>query len=404
MDSLTQITLGAAVGEAVMGRKLGNRAMLWGAIGGTIPDLDVLSNLVTDEMSSLAFHRAITHSFTFAFLAPLALGLLLHAAYGKRPFWPSFGKAGIAIFALIGLGTLVMPIPPWEVLKISAAVAGGILFFPLLAWGILSLRRHPPAIDESTSVRDWSWLFFWAIFTHPLLDACTTYGTQLFQPFWDYRVGFNNISVADPAYTLPFLLCLIAALIAGRRKRWRTIFNYAGIIISSAYLLFTFYNKYRVDQIFRHSLEEQGIAYERFMTSPTILNNFLWQGTAEGDTAYYNGMYSILDEEPRVQQFITIPKRHELLEEHMEDRPVRILRWFSNDYWSVRERPDGKIQFNDLRFGTFGENEDGEPEFIFHFLLEEKEGELIAIPQRDPPGDGDMGEAFEELMDRIKGI
>ena len=43
MDSLTQIVLGAAVGEFVLGRKVGNKAILWGAVAGTIPDLDVLS-------------------------------------------------------------------------------------------------------------------------------------------------------------------------------------------------------------------------------------------------------------------------------------------------------------------------------------------------------------------------
>ena len=48
MDSITQIVLGAAVGQAVMGKKLGNRAMMWGAIGGTIPDLDVVANFFYD--------------------------------------------------------------------------------------------------------------------------------------------------------------------------------------------------------------------------------------------------------------------------------------------------------------------------------------------------------------------
>jgi len=51
MDSFTQIALGAAVGETVLGKKVGNRAMVWGAVGGTIPDLDILANFVTDEMS-----------------------------------------------------------------------------------------------------------------------------------------------------------------------------------------------------------------------------------------------------------------------------------------------------------------------------------------------------------------
>ena len=67
MDSLTQIVLGAAVGEVVLGRKIGNRAMLWGAVAGTIPDLDVMiGSLFMNEVNGLAFHRAITHSIFFA--------------------------------------------------------------------------------------------------------------------------------------------------------------------------------------------------------------------------------------------------------------------------------------------------------------------------------------------------
>ena len=50
MDSLTQIVLGAAVGEIALGRKIGNRALIWGAIGGTIPDLDVLANPFMDDI------------------------------------------------------------------------------------------------------------------------------------------------------------------------------------------------------------------------------------------------------------------------------------------------------------------------------------------------------------------
>lgn len=41
MDSLAQIVLGATVGEAILGKKGGNKAMLYGAFAGTILDLDV---------------------------------------------------------------------------------------------------------------------------------------------------------------------------------------------------------------------------------------------------------------------------------------------------------------------------------------------------------------------------
>jgi inner membrane protein len=44
MDSLTQIVLGAAVGELVLGKKLGNKAILLGAVAGTLPDLDVVTS------------------------------------------------------------------------------------------------------------------------------------------------------------------------------------------------------------------------------------------------------------------------------------------------------------------------------------------------------------------------
>ena len=68
MDSLTQIILGAAVGEVVLGKKIGNKAMLYGAIAGTIPDLDVLASFFTDTVSALEIHRGFTHSIFFSVL------------------------------------------------------------------------------------------------------------------------------------------------------------------------------------------------------------------------------------------------------------------------------------------------------------------------------------------------
>ena len=70
MDSLTQIVLGASMGEMVAGRKIGNKAMIWGAIAGTIPDLDVLLSLVSkDRIFNLTSHRSYSHSiFVHIFL------------------------------------------------------------------------------------------------------------------------------------------------------------------------------------------------------------------------------------------------------------------------------------------------------------------------------------------------
>ncbi len=407
MDSLTQITLGAAVGEVVLGRKIGNRAMLWGAVAGTIPDLDVMANLVTDEISALAFHRAITHSLVFSVAVAPLMGWLLHRMDGhegrflSQTRWTDFGKVAAGLLALLALGSLAMPIPWWEVWKIASIVTVAILGFPILS----SLRRalHGKAMPqhERPGFRLWTWFFFWSIVTHPLLDACTTYGTQLFQPFSHYRAALNNISVVDPAYTLPFLVCVIITSRLAKGTRARQVFNWLGIGLSSAYLIFSFYNKWRVDNVFKHSLQREQIAAVRFMTSPTIFNNILWQGIAESDTAYYHGMYSILDARPEVDTFTHIPKRHEWLAPWADERPVRVLRWFSDGYFHVLRRPDGRLQVNDLRFGSMTGRFDRESDFVFGFILEEKDGKLQASSSRDRPPDA--GQSFRQLWIRMLG-
>jgi inner membrane protein len=84
MDSLTQLVLGAAVGETVMGRKIGNRAVLWGGIAGTLPDLDVFIPL-GDVVRDFTYHRSVSHSlFVLALLTPLMVWLINKIHPGLR--------------------------------------------------------------------------------------------------------------------------------------------------------------------------------------------------------------------------------------------------------------------------------------------------------------------------------
>src|SRR5688572_26407350 len=84
MDSLTQIVLGAACGEAVAGRKMGAKAAFWGAIAGTIPDLDVFLRFFYDPFDAALVHRGFSHSLLFALLAGPAFGWLCYRIYKKR--------------------------------------------------------------------------------------------------------------------------------------------------------------------------------------------------------------------------------------------------------------------------------------------------------------------------------
>ena len=73
MDSVSQIALGAAVGVATMGRRTAVwKAALWGAVAGTLPDLDVLIEY-GDPIRNMVLHRAETHAPFWLTLASLPL-------------------------------------------------------------------------------------------------------------------------------------------------------------------------------------------------------------------------------------------------------------------------------------------------------------------------------------------
>jgi len=409
MDSITQIVLGAAVGEVAMGKKLGNRAMMWGAIAGTIPDLDVLANFIVDDITALAFHRAISHSFFFAFTAPALLAYFTAKFYQSGAHQNRFTKWIIASlwFLLVGLFLFGINFIPYNS---SGSIHLGTFGFSLaLITGLIFILFvnyiNKPLEEVNASWRDWYWLFFWSIFTHPLLDSCTTYGTQLFQPFSDYRVAFNNVSVADPFYTVPFLFCLLVARFLTRGSKARKWVNWAGIVISCSYLLWTVYNKFKVNAVFEKSLQKQGLVYSRYTTTPTILNNFLWSCTAEGEDDFYQGFYSIFDQEDEVKSFNIIPKNHKLIEKYQTEEDFKTLEWFSKDYYAIIRRRDGHLQYNDLRFGIANIKAKGdESDYIFGFILKEDEQGKLEIEEDRSAREQEMGGRFKELIDRIKGI
>lgn len=81
MDSVTQIALGAAVGEATLGKKLGRPAVVWGGICGLLPDLDVLVPL-GDVVKNFTYHRSVSHSLlVLTLLTPLMVKIIL----GRHP-------------------------------------------------------------------------------------------------------------------------------------------------------------------------------------------------------------------------------------------------------------------------------------------------------------------------------
>ena len=84
MDSLTQLTLGAAVGVAVMGRRTAVwKAALWGGVCGTLPDLDALIDH-GNPVLNMVLHRAETHALFWQTLAAPVVAAAIAAVHRRR--------------------------------------------------------------------------------------------------------------------------------------------------------------------------------------------------------------------------------------------------------------------------------------------------------------------------------
>ena len=321
MDTVTQITLGAAVGEATAGREAGNKAPLWGAFFGLLPDLDVLANPFLTEAQALTFHRSLTHSLLFiAVVTPLA-------AYGLR-------------------------------------------------------RLHE---NDAATVRRWGILIAAVLLTHVGLDCLTTYGTQIFWPFSNYPVIYGTIFIIDPLYTVPLAAGLLVSFRWGSTTPLRRWANYAGLALSSAYLLLTVINKQYIDHVFAQNLAQKQPTAERFLTTPTPFNNLLWQGIAETNDGFYVGSYSLLDPDRSIA-FRYVPKRHDLLGDAHDHPIVQRLRRFSRGYFTVRRGADGALFVHDLRFGRNDLGLTAEGEYLFTFRLrEDADGRIVGLRQEEPP-------------------
>lgn len=332
MDSLTQIVLGAAVGNAVLGKKIGNKALLYGAIAGTIPDLDVIFGKFTDTITAIEWHRGFSHSILFC-----------------------------------------------------------ILMSPIFGWLVNTLEKK-----LNLGWQSWAKLFFWGLFTHPLLDAFTTWGTQLFWPF-DVNLAFNSIFVIDPLYTIPFLVFTVLSMCSKRSSKKRRIFNNLGLILSSSYLVFTVIIKFIVTHKFEDALKDQNSTYSQISTRPSPMNTILWNANIETTNSYLIGEYSFFDTKPIT--FVKHLKNREVSTEIIKYPNVQRLINISEG-WYILEQKNNAWYFNDLRFGLLPKK-NNESVFVFSYILKEVEGKIKATEV--PKTKRDAAFLLSNLWQRIKG-
>jgi inner membrane protein len=276
MDSLTHIALGACIGEVALGKKLGKKALAWGALAASLPDIDAVAGLFLSLPDELIAHRGVTHSFLFAASVPLLLAWICHTLYRKR--------------------------------------AVGLPYY----YGFFVLQ----------------------IVLHDLLDSCNAYGTGLLEPFSQERFSFNLVYVADPLFSIWPVIAAAVILFYRKnhvyQKRWAA----SALLICIIYLGISVSNKFVARSHLDYSMASKNIKPTGYFLTPTPFNNMLWYAVAATDSGYYVGHLSVFDDKKKTIPFNFFLRNEQELDSVENQEEVISLKKFAGDYYTVERWND----------------------------------------------------------------
>ena len=225
------------MGEAFAGKTVGKKAMLWGILAQSIPDVDFIASFWLKTSDNLLAHRGITHSLLFA-----------------------------------------------------------LLITPIIAEFAYSL--HKP---HNISLKKWILFIGSVIFIHLFLDAFNNYGVGWLEPFSHVRISFNTIYVADPFFSIIPGIALLMLLFIKQKSTVRKWIWKTGLIIPFLYLLYSLANKLYVTAETEKILAAQNINFNKLLITPAPLQTWLWFIAAGNDSGFYTGYRSVFDKQPSLE-------------------------------------------------------------------------------------------------------
>lgn len=335
MDSLTQIVLGASVAAVAVPARHRRAALLAGGVLGTVPDLDslVIGMFTSDPISLMILHRGVSHSL------------------------------------------LVLP---W------VAVAIWALF---LKFGNGRVRDAP---------KHWFWAIQLALVTHPVLDAMTVYGTQLWWPLPVRPTMWSNIFIIDPLYTIWLLLGVLLAVLGGARRWAGTVLGF-GLLLSSLYLVWTFAAKWLVEREADRAFAAAGLVDTPRFSVPTPFNTLLWRVVVMTPEGYADAEYSLVARSPMTLRMHRSDV--DALAQVEDFEAVRRLRWFNHGFMRA-DVVDEALVLSDIRMGMSGDYS-----FRFEVARRDEGGAWQALPPRQLKTafvpEGGIGQATRALWHRV---
>ena len=316
MDSLTHIALGGSIAAVLAPVRWRRHALVAGAIFGSLPDIDIpiLAAARVDPVTLVTWHRGPAHAL--AVIVPFGIALW----WMLRRWW--------------------MPV------------------------------REAPL--------RWFWALLLPLLSHPLMDALTIYGTQLWWPSHVSPTMWATLFIIDPLVLLPVWIGAIAAWRWHERPRAQT-WAACGLIVCIAYVGWSILAKQLVERAVDSSLADTAYARAPHFSVPMPFNTLLWRVVVMTPRGFLEGERSLIaDRGPiRFRAYRTDPSA---LAVAVAIPAGARLRWFASGFVKAQTRGDALVM-TDLRMGS-------EPDYTFSYALARRvDGHWQPIPpQRPDPG------------------
>jgi inner membrane protein len=340
MDPLSQGVLGAAASQLVYTSRK-NKAQsgskfsvaVLGFLSGLAADLDVLIRSDIDPLLALEYHRQFTHSLIF-----IPIGALICAWFLR----------------------------------------------------LLLFRR-------SLSFKDAYLYCFAGYTTHAVLDACTTYGTQLFWPFSNTRVAWNNVSVVDPLFTLPLMFLVLLALFR-RSRLWALLSS----VYAFSYLGFGVLQNHRAQDIALQVAQSRGHVPLNLGVKPSFANLIVWKAVYEHQGRYYVDAIRVAQSTSVIEgsstEKLNLTKHFTWLDKGSQQAlDIQRFGWFSNQHLAID--PDDQNRIIDIRYSLIPNRMDG----MWGIVLDANAASDVHVKWNTTrPNRDEMGEWIDKFWAMIK--
>lgn len=276
---------------------------------------------------------------------------ILGAAVGQVGFQRSLGRKAFAYGAAIGM------LPDADIfVRFSSdmcaemlhhrGITHSLFFAPLIApiMGWVCNNFYKQQLLPS-----WIGLWFWALITHPLLDAFTVYGTQLLAPFSDHRFSFCAVPIVDPVYSIPLLTSIIIGLFIKQHIGISQTITAAVLLLTTMYLFLGIVVHDQALQFVRSQEKNPVVRTEAFTTMFSI---FYRRIVIEEPHQFRIGFLDMLHPEPIKWHIL---EKSKVSEATLTKREVHIFYWFT-DSWALPVLENNSLLFCDIRFGANEQN------------------------------------------------